>query len=650
MSVKFSTQYDKRGFLSSKLAARWNRIAGDKNKRATDEERLARIEAMEPEMASKPDSYFAEQTAAWRIDLQSETVELDDLIEPAFAAVREASRRTTGLFHYPEQLLGGLALVRGGVAEMATGEGKTLAITLPSYAFALAGRGVHVATVNTYLAERDHEFVEPILTLMGLTSAMLPEKDEADKKGPAYQCDITYGVGYEFGFDYLRDQLELMKTPKAGPRERLRDAMLMTRSAVAKTVQRERAYAIIDEVDSVLIDEAGSPLLISNSQAGEESSAPYEIARDLLGHLEEDRHYLLDTTAQTVKLTRLGADYIHDEVDVPWSDLHRPWQNYVLNAMRAEHFFERDVQYVVDEDDAVVIVDEFTGRRHSERSWRDGLHQAVEAKEHVEIRGENVDAASITRQRYFARYERMCGLTGTGAEAAGEFWHFFKMPVQQIKLHKPNQRNILPERCFQTHESQVAAVVADIIERHKTRQPILVGTRTIKVSESISERLTELGVPHRLLTAKQDSEENEIVGQAGAPGQITIATNMAGRGTHISIGPQSLAAGGLHVIAVERNESVRIDRQLIGRAARQGEVGSAQFFVSAEDYLPLTYGTELIEKIQKSAVHPDTGETKTNFSKAFDALQADAERTRYAQRLGMAQRDEWMDDTKTSLS
>lgn len=651
MSLTLRSQYEKRGFAQAKLH---RALAGLKRSGGgvpPDEQRLAAIESRAGEIAGMTDAKIRDTVSRMKESLTAGRLQRDDLAEIGFALVREAARRTVGLYHYPEQLLAGLALVRGSIAEMATGEGKTLAITLPAFVFALEGRGVHVATVNSYLAERDFEFAESIFRFLGLSIGYLPEKNDTEGKRTAYRKDVTYGTGYEFGFDYLRDQLILMRHPHPGPREKLRQAIL-DREPLAgpPIVQRPLAFAIVDEVDSVLIDEAGSPLLISeNADHDERDEAALMLARRLAEILEEDVHYRTGEGSRKVELTQGGFDFIHEPAEIPWEALKRPWQNYVFNALKARLLFLRDVHYVIDDEGKVVIIDEFTGRRHAERTWREGLHQAIEAKEDVTIRPEHNDAASITRQRYFSRYERMCGLTGTASESAGEFWHFFKLGVEPIPLNRPSRRTVLPERVFRSELALDDAVVADVRERHARRQPLLIGTRTIKVSERLAARFAEEGIPHRILNAKQDKEENEIVSNAGQPGNVLIATNMAGRGTHISLTPQSEAAGGLHVIVVERNESARIDRQLVGRAARQGQPGSAQTFVSADDHLIQRYEPGLGEEIRR-ATASETGEVAEAFSQRIDRLQHRVERIRYDQRLRIAERDKWLHQTRQSLA
>ncbi|MBL9154377.1 MAG: hypothetical protein JNK37_17940 [Verrucomicrobiales bacterium] len=651
MSLTIRTQYDKRGFAQAKLNQYWKSLKNPAQARRTDEERLAAIDARGREIAAMSDSKIRDTAQRMKESVSAGHHDADDLAEIGFAIVREATRRTHGLFHYPVQLLAGLRLIRGSIAEMATGEGKTLAVSLPAFIFALAGKGVHVATVNSYLAERDYEFSEPIFKFLGMTVGMLPEKNNTEGKRQAYRCDITYGTGYEFGFDYLRDQLVLMRQPHPGPRERLRQAILEREAAPAPAiVQRSLAFAIIDEVDSVLIDEAGSPLLISESaETDDRDLAALHLAKQLAESLEKGTHYRVEEDSKKLELTQAGFNTIHELPDIPWEGLRRPWQSYVLNSLKAGLFFDRDVHYVIDEEQKIVIVDEFTGRKHAERTWRDGLHQAIETKEGVPVRPENHDAASITRQRYFSRYGKICGLTGTAAESAGEMWHFFKLTVEPVPLNKPSRRSVLPERVFRDTNSLYDAVLVDVSQRHANRQPVLIGTRTIKVSEALSELLKAAGIPHKVLNAKEDKEENEIVASAGQPGNVLIATNMAGRGTHISLTPQSEAAGGLHVICVERNESARIDRQLIGRAARQGQPGSAQSFVCADDYIIDRYGPELASEIRKASAD-EWGEVSGDFSRRIDVLQQKVERTRYEQRLRIAERDKWMHQTRQSLA
>lgn len=649
-SVSLRRQYDPISLFRSLARQRWDAVV-NRRRAVPDSERLLRINAAANPISRLSDGEIRARVVALREAVLSGRQTLDECVEDGFALLRETSKRATGLFHYDEQILGGLALVRGGVAELATGEGKTLAVSLPAFVFSLAGEGVHVVTVNSYLAERDHEFTKPIFDFLGISVGLLPEGKNATpaKKRAAYDCDITYGVGYEYGFDYMRDQLAMMRHPGSGPGEDLRYAILGREKPKPETCQRGLAYAIIDEVDSVLIDEAGSPLLISEAARSGGSDRPFLAARDRIGGLFEGEHFSLDRNRRRIELTTEGKrEIFRSEEAIPWDDLRRPWETYILNALKAEHLFFRDDHYVVEEE-KVVIVDEFTGRRFEDRSWREGQHQAVEAKEGVEIRPEADSAASITRQRFYALYGTICGLSGTAAEAAGEFWRFFRMPVVPIPLHRPSRRLVLPERIFIDADSRDRAIVADVMERFAAGQPVLVGTRTIKVSEGLSNRLRDAGVPHRVLTAKQDAEEDEIVAAAGIPGSVLIATNMAGRGTHIDLTAEAKAAGGLHVVVVERNESVRIDRQLVGRGARQGQPGSAQSFVSADDYLLEIYAPEAAESLRGMA-YDESGELPSSTKRVFDKVQSEVEVLRYRIRLRMAERDEWLEETKETLA
>ena len=413
-------------------------------------------------------------------------------------------------------------------------------------------------------------------------------------------------------------------------------------------MHRSLHYVIVDEVDSVMIDEADSPLVISQrARDNEYDPEPVIRAREVAETLVDGADFLID--AGRVILTGTGSRKAHEEKDIPWLKLRRPWKNYIVNALVARHLFDRDIHYIVKEE-AIVIVDEFTGRAHEERSWREGLHQAVECKEGVPIQPETESAANITRQRFYSRYDTVCGLTGTATESAGEFWHFYRLPVVRIPLHRPCIRKILPERIFKTGDQRDDAIIRSVEELTGKGQPILIGTRNIRVSESLGERLRERGLTPRILTAKQDAEENEIIANAGQPGNIVIATNMAGRGTHIDLTEDSIAAGGLHVIAVERNDSLRIDRQLIGRCARQGEPGSSQSFVCAEDEIVSTYGKSLARILRGAPEDPLTGEISGQFSVQFDKLQQKVERLKYNQRLALAERDRWIDQTRQSLS
>ena len=618
-----------------------------------DAAKLAEVNSLAPEFARLDSEQLAARSRQFRDEIRAGRP-LSEIIAPAFALVREASRRTLGLFHYDVQILAGLSMSRGAIAEMATGEGKTLVQSLVAYAWGLFGRGVHVATANSYLAERDQAFSKELLEFLGLTSALLPERTPGPAKQAAYAADVTFGTGAEFGFDYLRDQLERFKMPKPKLGERFALAALNQPSPEqAALAQRDLAFAIIDEVDSILIDEATTPLVISTKQEGPHPHPEtFLIARQVAETLEAESDYITEAGGQAIRLTEGGrARIVSDEFSVPWNTLRRPWHRYVENALRALIRLKRDVNYVV-QDGKVVIVDEFTGRARPESSWKDGLHQAVEAKEDLVVQAESQSAAGISRQRFYRLYENVSGMTGTAEVAAGEFWEIFRLPVVPIPRNKPSQAIPLPARVFTSEQGKLWAIVRDIRERHEKGQPVLVGARTIGNSEKLSALLEASGVPHRVLNANQDAEEAAIVAEAGQPGSVTIATNMAGRGTHIDLGEGIEERGGLHVIALEIEESRRIDLQLTGRAARQGQPGSSQLFLSADDFV-LQHYAEADAKQLAEAKSDEDGELPTKAAarwlEKFYQAQARAEKARYETRQSLLRHDDWLSETKRRL-
>jgi len=519
---------------------------------------------------------------------------LDDLLPEAFAAVREAARRFlrthTGIpmRHFDVQIIGGIVLHQGKVAEMATGEGKTLVATLAAYLNALTGRGVHIVTVNDYLARRDAHWMGPVYRALGVTVGYIQAHMENPERKKAYNCDITYGTNNEFGFDYLRDNMKM---------------------SIEEQVQRGHYYAIIDEVDSILIDEARTPLIISgpSEKASERYYKADSVARQLIGPnrryvmyvkstepLEERERrrksgrYLVevDEKDHTVTLTEAGVEKAQQilGIDNLYSPANYEWTHYIEQALRAHLLYRRDRDYIV-KDGQVIIVDEFTGRLMPGRVWSDGLHQAVEAKEHLSIKEENQTLATITLQNYFRMYEKLAGMTGTAMTEAGEFWKIYKLEVVQIPTNKPLRRTEFPDVVYLTAEEKWEAVVDEIKKMHEIGRPVLVGTRSIEVSEMLSERLKRLGIPHEVLNAKHHEREALIVARAGQRGAVTIATNMAGRGTDIVLGEGVAELGGLHIVGTERHEARRIDNQLRGRAGRQGDPGSSRFFLSLDDDL-----------------------------------------------------------------
>lgn len=642
----FRRQYDKRsyvtGWFKQRLKQSWNGKAV-----LQSENLLEAIESRDPSLRRCSDEDLRTDMEKWRRDALLEASGTSVSLINSFSALREASRRVLGLHHYPEQILAGLTLVNGGIAEQATGEGKTLAITLPAFWFALTGKGVHVVTVNPYLAGRDCEFVTPLFEFFGLSVGLLEQDMSPEQKRQMYRKDITYGTGYDFGFDYLRDQLRILDQQENRPVPRLCRILAGEEVVEVPTMHRRLSHAIVDEIDSVLIDEAGSPLLISQHKPGKFEDQAFQVARVIADGLEKDTDYVVKNGNRLV-LKTTGQQKAHASQDVPWNQLVRPWRIYIQNALIARELFQRDSHYIV-KDGKVIIIDEFTGRAHSERNWKEGLHQAVEAKEGVPINAETESSASITRQRLFSRYNLVCGITGTAMESAGELWHFFELPVKTIPLHRPSRRVEFPERIFVSQSSMYNAVVESVAERQKTGQPVLIGTRTILASEALSSLLRAAGISHELLTAKHDAEENRIIAGAGRLRSVVIATNMAGRGTHIDISPEAEEAGGLHVIAVERNESIRIDRQLFGRCARQGKPGSTQSFVSLEDELLQRFHVSKKRKLFALKLQ-DSDELPQEASRIFNKLQRQLEQMNYQFRLQMAAKDKWNDTTRQSLS
>lgn len=566
-------------------------------------------------------------------------------LQEAFALTTEAVRRVTGKTFYDVQLLGGLSLTRGEIAEMQTGEGKTLTTALPAFVFALTGEGVHVATTNAYLAERDCKELTPVFQLLGLNVGLLPSAHHPATKRAAYQCDVTFGTGYEFGFDFLRDQLALRRQP-VKPLGSRHLAQLDGRSiGTTDLLQRGHAFAIIDEADSVLLDEATMPLILSSAGQQPANDRLYELARHAADQLAESEHFVLHAAKKAVQVTDDGWQFVHEQLSASGlAGLQRPWIRYVEDALRARHFLHRDVDYVV-RDNAVLIVDQHTGRIHDERTWRDGLHQAVEKHEGVPLSPEKQVDARISRQRYFQLYDHVCGMTGTATGGETEFTEFYGLQVRHIPTHRPNQRRTLETRVFESGELRDAAIAAEVAECHLRKQPVLIGTRTIQHSRLLSERLTKLGLIHRVLNGTQDESEAEIISKAGAAGAITIATNMAGRGTDINPSSASLAAGGLHVIAAEHHSSKRVDRQLAGRAARQGQPGSVRFYACWEDELFMLADFVMPHASDDSAAPHLTAETGF-----ISKIQRQLERRSFERRRELVQRDHWMDTILETLA
>jgi preprotein translocase subunit SecA len=549
------------------------KIFGDANEREIKRmsRTVAEINALEPKMQALGDEQLSGKTAEFRARLeQGET--LDDLLPEAFAVVREASRRVLDKRHYDVQLMGGMVLHQGKIAEMKTGEGKTLVATLAVYLNALTGKGVHVVTVNDYLAQRDSQEMGKIYQFLGMTVGCNLHGLSHEEKQQAYACDITYGTNNEFGFDYLRDNMVLYKE---------------------QMVQRPLHFAIIDEVDSILIDEARTPLIISGQ--AQKSTELYYAADRFVSRLSEGEDFTIDVKMKSIVLTEQGVSKAERafNIDNLFAHEHVLLNHHVQQALRARYIMKRDVDYVVQEDE-VIIVDEFTGRLMAGRRYSDGLHQAIEAKEGLKVQNESMTLATITFQNYFRMYRKLAGMTGTAKTEEEEFKRIYGLEVVQVPTNRPMIRVDLPDVVYKTEDAKYKAVVEEIERRHKTGQPVLVGTVSIENSERISGMLKKKGIAHQVLNAKYHAIEAEIIAQAGQRGAVTIATNMAGRGTDILLGEGVAELGGLHIIGTERHESRRIDNQLRGRSGRQGDPGSSQFYLSMQDELMRRFGADNI--------------------------------------------------------
>ncbi|HOQ10409.1 MAG TPA: preprotein translocase subunit SecA [Syntrophomonadaceae bacterium] len=528
------------------------------------------INSLEPQFQALAPEDFPAKTEEFRQRLKNGET-LNDILPEAFALVREASRRTLGMRHFDVQLIGGITLHEGRIAEMKTGEGKTLVATLPAYLNALEGKGVHIVTVNDYLASRDASWMGPIYEYCGMSVGLIVHGLNYMERKQAYACDITYGTNNEFGFDYLRDNMVVR---------------------AENMVQRDLHYAIIDEVDSILIDEARTPLIISG-EGDKPTDLYYRIAK-FVPRLEKDVDYKVDEKAHVVTLTEEGVRKVERFFDIDNLSENMEIAHHVNQGLRAHCLMKRDRDYVV-KDGQVIIVDEFTGRLMFGRRYSDGLHQAIEAKEGVKIEKESQTLATITFQNYFRMYKKLAGMTGTAKTEEEEFRKIYGMDVVVIPTNKPMIRVDHPDVIYRTEMGKFQAVVEDIVERYRTGQPVLVGTISIEKSEMLSNMLKKRGIPHQVLNAKYHEKEAQIIAQAGQRGTVTIATNMAGRGTDIVLGEGIAELGGLYVLGTERHEARRIDNQLRGRSGRQGDPGESRFYVSLEDDLMRLFGSASIE-------------------------------------------------------
>src|SRR5262245_30463408 len=554
------------------------KIIGSKNERELKRlwPPVEQINSHEEQMQKLSQTDFPQKTAEFQQKLEQGAA-LEDILPEAFALVREAARRVRNMRHFDVQLIGGMVLHEGKIAEMATGEGKTLVATLPAYLNALTGKGVHIVTVNDYLARRDSEWMGPIYNALGLSVGVIQHDSGVQDRQQAYRSHITYGTNNEFGFDYLRDNMKY---------------------DLADYVQTGHNYAIVDEVDSILIDEARTPLIISGP--AEESTDKYYRIDRIIPRLKKEADYTVDEKANSVTLTEEGI--VHAERLLGVDNLYDPnnvdFLHHIHQALKAHALFDKDVDYVV-KDGEVIIVDEFTGRLMPGRRYSDGLHQALEAKENVKIESENQTLATITLQNYFRMYDKLAGMTGTADTEAVEFGKIYELDVVVIPTNKDLIRLSNPDVVYRTEQEKFNAVVEEIKQLQTTKRPALVGTVSIEKSERLSTMLKRAGIKHVVLNAKYHEKEAEIVAQAGQPGNVTIATNMAGRGTDIVLGEGVAQAGGLHIIGTERHEARRIDNQLRGRAGRQGDPGSSRFYLSLEDDLIRIFGSDRISGVME---------------------------------------------------
>lgn len=579
------------------------------------------IEALADDMAELTDEELQARTQEFK-SRYSNGETLDELLPEAFATVREAAKRVLGLFPFRVQLKGGMALHEGNIAEMKTGEGKTLTATLPVYLNAISGKGVHVVTVNEYLATRDAEEMGELYRWMGLTVGLNLNSKSSDEKREAYNCDITYSTNNELGFDYLRDNMVVYKE---------------------QMVQRPLNFAILDEVDSILIDEARTPLIISGQSEG--ATSYYTRCDFFVKGLKEEEDFTIDISSKSISLTEEGIEKAEDTFNV--SNLYdvenQTLIHYLDQALRANFIMLLDKDYVVNEGE-VKIVDQFTGRIMDGRRYSDGLHQAIEAKEDVEIQKESKTMATITFQNYFRRYNKLSGMTGTAKTEEEEFREIYNMDVIAVPTNRPIARDDKDDLLYPTLDSKFKAVAYEIKERHEKGQPILVGTVAVETSEVISRYLQQLNVPHEVLNAKNHFREAEIIVNAGQPGSVTIATNMAGRGTDIKLGPGVKELGGLAVIGTERHESRRIDNQLRGRSGRQGDPGVSQFYLSLEDDLMRRFGSERIQNVleQLKITGDDAVIQSRMISKQVESAQERVEGNNYDTRKNVLKYDDVM--------
>jgi preprotein translocase subunit SecA len=616
-------------FLTHSLTKVFKKIVGNPQDRILKAYQpvVDQINALESTYESLSDEALKEKTNKFKGQLRQGKT-LKDILPDAFALVRETSKRVLKMRHFDVQLIGGLVLHYGQIAEMKTGEGKTLVATLPAYLNALEEKGVYIVTVNDYLAKRDSEWMGQIFTFLGLSVGIIQSEMEASDRLVAYQSDITYGTNNEFGFDYLRDNLTW---------------------DVSQLTQVRRHYAIIDEVDSILIDEARTPLIISGPV--QESTSKYKKVANVIRPLKIDIDFTLDEKHKNVVLTEEGIDKIEKAMGLSnvYSAKNMDMAHIAVQCLKALHLFKRDVDYVL-KDKQIIIVDEFTGRLMDGRRYSDGLHQAIEAVEKLSIKEESQTLASITFQNYFRMFPKLAGMTGTAVTEAVEFNAIYGLSVLSIPTNQPIGRQDLADVVYKSKSEKHKAIVKEINDRHQKGQPLLVGTISIEVSEQLSSLLKQSGIQHNVLNAKHHEREAEIISNAGQKGSVTIATNMAGRGTDIVLGEEVKDLGGLFVLGSERHESRRIDNQLRGRSGRQGDAGATRFFVGLDDDLMRMFGSDRIVKVmEKLGVPEDTPIEHPLISKSIERAQSKVEKYHFSIRKQILQYDDVMNKQRETI-
>jgi preprotein translocase subunit SecA len=585
---------------------------------------VKKINELEPEIEKLTDEQLKEKTFVFK-EMLKNGKKLEDIQIEAFAVVREAAKRTIGLRHYDVQLLGGLVLAEGNIGQIQTGEGKTLIASLPSYLFALEGKGVHVITSNEYLAKRDFELIGQIHEFLGLTVGLNISQMPMHEKQAAYKADITYGTGTEFGFDYLRDHMVFQEQQK---------------------VQRGHHFAIIDEIDSILIDEARTPLIIANKS--NISAELFQITSMIVKTFKKDEDYEIMMPYRQASLTEKGAKKIEQAFGIQnlYDAEHQLLLHFVNQSLQAHFVLRKDVDYIV-KDGKIELVDAFTGRIMEGRSLSHGLHQALEAKEGLKINEENETQASVTIQNYFRMYSTLCGMTGSAVPAHKEFLEIYGLDVIEVPTNRPNIRQDYPDLVYVSLEAKYKKIIEEVKQYHEKGRPVLLGTTSIEQSEKLSKLLTKQGLKHQLLNAKNEEKEARMIAMAGQKGQITIATNMAGRGTDILLGEGVAELGGLHIIGTERHESRRIDMQLRGRAGRQGDPGSSQFIISLEDDLLLQFDEEQLEKYKKKMKVDENGLILSPDPQKFiDTVQQTIEDNHFSSRVHLLKLDDVIDQQR----